>query len=112
MIEVVPATMEHARAIRLRDGDAMEIAALGETQESALAKTLGRALWAETYLVDGEPGAIAELRTQYELLVSFVHADYARSIRWLKWLGFDLGPAVPTGPLGAPFRQATMRGLA
>jgi hypothetical protein len=36
----------------------MEIAALGETQESALAKTLGRALWAETYLVDGEPGAI------------------------------------------------------
>ncbi len=150
MIEIVPATMAHARAIRLRDGDAMEIAALGETQESALAKTLGRAVWAETYLVDGEPGAIvgiilpsllgsiaspflitgqpierhrksfmeqtrdrvAELRTQYALLVSFVHADYARSIRWLGWLGFELGPAVPTGPLGAPFRQATMRGLA
>jgi hypothetical protein len=148
VIVIVPATLDHARAIELRPGDAMEIAALGETQESALRKTLDRSLWAETYLVDGEPavlrgvilpclvGTVAnawlmsgrpierhrksfmeltrlgveKLRTEHELLVSYVHADYARSIRWLRWLGFEIGPPRPTGPLGAPFREATLRG--
>jgi hypothetical protein len=147
VIEVVPATLEHARAIRLRPGDAMEIAALGETRESAFAKTLGRSIWAETYLIDGEPavmrgvilpclvGTVANawlmsgepierhrksfmaltalgidrLRGDYDLIVSYVHADYARSIRWLRWLGFEIGAARPTGPLGAPFHEAVLR---
>ncbi len=149
MIEIVPATLEHARTIRLREGDAMEIRALGETQESALTKTLARAIRAETYLVDGEPAALTGImmpsllgtiaspflmtgepverhrksfmqhtrarveqwRTQYELLVTFVHADYGRAIAWLRWLGFELAPACPVGPLAAPFHQATLKGL-
>lgn len=58
MIEIVPATMEHARRINLRPGDAAEIAALGVTKEEGLRKSLDRSLWAETYFVDGEPAAI------------------------------------------------------
>jgi hypothetical protein len=58
VIEIVPATMSHARAIRLRDGDAREVAALGFTQEEGFAISLGRAVWADAYLVDGEVGAI------------------------------------------------------
>jgi hypothetical protein len=150
VIEVVPATMAHARAIRLRPGDRREIEALGETPESAFTKTLARSLWAETYLIDGEPavmrgviplcllGGIANawllsgepverhrksfleltrrgverLRGEHRLLLSWVHADYARAIRWLRWLGFDLEPARPLGPLGAPFHKATLKGHA
>lgn len=148
MIEVVPATMNHARAIRLRPGDALEIAALGETQESSFAKALGRSLWAEAYLIDGEVAVIRgviltsllggvanawllsgepierhrrsfmeltragieRLRGEHEHIVSCVHADYARSIRWLRWLGFEIGPAQPIGPLNAPFHTATLKG--
>ncbi len=59
MITIVPATMEHARAIDLRAGDAREIAALGLTKEEGLQRSLDCAVWAEAYLVDGEVAAIA-----------------------------------------------------
>jgi hypothetical protein len=140
--------MAHALAIRLRPGDALEIAALGETQESSFAKALARSLWAETYLIDGEPAVlrgvilpsllgsteanawlmsgepierhrksfmrltrdgVRELHAQYDTLVSFVHRDYARSIAWLRWLGFEIGPVISIGPLDAPFHKATLR---
>ncbi len=147
-IEIVPSTMAHARAIRLRAGDLMEIDAMGETQESAFEKTLGASLWAETYLIEGEPavmrgviprsllGGVANawlmsgrpverhrksfmtltregverMRHDWRELVSFVHADYRRSIAWLGWLGFALEPAAPLGPKGALFHKATLRG--
>jgi hypothetical protein len=57
-IEVVPATMEHARAIVLRPGDAREIAAHGVTQEEGLRLSLERSLWADAYLAAGEVAAI------------------------------------------------------
>lgn len=60
-IEIVPATMAHARALALRPGDAMEIAALGVTKEAALHDSMVRSLWAETYLVDGAPAAMLGL---------------------------------------------------
>ena len=59
MIEIVPATMTHARAIDLRPGDAAEIAAMGLDKLGAVESALARALWADTYLVDGEVAAIA-----------------------------------------------------
>lgn len=61
MIEIVPATREHGRRLHLRVGDALEIAALGASKEQALDASLSRSLWAETYLVDGEPAAILGL---------------------------------------------------
>lgn len=146
MITVVPATMNHARAIELRDGDAREVAALGSTKEEAIARGLSRALWAETYLVDGEVAAIVgvsfetllgdrtiwmltgtpvdrcrkdflritrakvrELLARHRTLTCDVHADYAGAIRWLRWLGFEIGPARPMDPVGASFHAATLR---
>jgi GNAT superfamily N-acetyltransferase len=59
VISIVKASMEHARAIELRDGDAREIAALGFTREEGIGRSLDSALWADAYLVDGEVAAIA-----------------------------------------------------
>jgi hypothetical protein len=149
IIKVVPATLEHARAIRLRDGDALEVAALGVARDEAFAASLARSIWAETYLVDGEPAAILglilpsllgrvaspwlmtgqpverhrksflritrrrveQMRGEWDLLVSWVHADYPRAIRWLRWLGFEISAARPFGLRGDLFHQATLKGL-
>jgi hypothetical protein len=58
VIEIVPATLEHARAIDLRDADAREIAAHGLSKEAGLSFSLDRALWADAYLVDGKVAAL------------------------------------------------------
>ncbi len=122
--------MAHAALIQLRDGDALEVAAFGLSKESAIEQSMARSLWAETYLIDGEPAAIVGLglsafvgghRVPWLLtgpacerhkrgfmvesrrqvarmldtvspLINFVHADYARAIRWLAWLGFEIDP--------------------
>ncbi len=60
-IEIVPATLCHAHGLRLREGDALEVAAFGLTKEQAIAQSMARSLWAETYLIDGEPAAIVGL---------------------------------------------------
>lgn len=148
-LRIVPTTMAHAQALVPRPGDVAEIAALGLTVVEGLRLSLERALWADTYLVDGEVAAVAGLglpsllgrvatpwlvtgepvdrqrrtflrltgarvarmRREWDLLVNHVHADYAQSIRWLAWLGFEIEPARPFGPYGALFHRATLRGL-
>jgi GNAT superfamily N-acetyltransferase len=40
-----------------------------------------------------------------------VHAEYAEAIRWLRWLGFAIGPPQPRGPHGAPFRPFSIGAL-
>ena len=141
MIEIVPARAEHAARLVLRAGDAAEVAAYGLTKEQAIADSLARSLWAETYLIDGEVAAIAGLglssllgghgvpwlltgpacerhKRRFVLesrrqvarmlgeaapLINYVHADYARAVRWLEWLGFTLD--APVAIEGAPFRR-------
>jgi hypothetical protein len=61
MIEIVPSTLDHARRLQLRHGDACEVAACGLSKEDAIAQSLARSLWAETYLVDGEVAAMVGL---------------------------------------------------
>lgn len=39
----------------------------------------------------------------YGTLRNVVYSKHERSKRWLQWLGFKLGPAVPLGPEGALF---------
>jgi hypothetical protein len=51
---------------------------------------------------------LAEVRGQWPVLVDYVHADYAEAHRWLKWLGFTIGPAEPYGRLAAPFCRASI----
>lgn len=51
-----------------------------------------------------------EMRRAYPaLLINFVDARNAVSLRWLAWLGFVIAPAAPHGVLGLPFHRFTMR---
>jgi hypothetical protein len=40
----------------------------------------------------------------YPVLQNWVHEDNELAIRWLEWLGFDVGEPEPHGPNGAMFR--------
>ncbi len=44
----------------------------------------------------------------YEYLFNYVHSENKKSIRWLKWLGFDVKPAEPIGVDGAQFHRFEM----
>lgn len=148
-IEIVPATLDHARAIRLRPGDAREIAAMGLTPIAAFEQSMSRSLWAQAYVIDGEVAAlvglainsilggvgapwlltgrpvdrhrklflqetrrgVARMRAEFSRLANHVHAEYGEAIRWLRWLGFGIGPAEPKGPHAAPFRRFSIGDL-
>jgi len=149
MITIVPATLDHARAIRLRRGDARELDALGVDRLRAFELSMARSLWADAYLIDGEVAAlvglavdsllggigapwlltgrpvdrhrklflqetrrgVARMRAEFPRLANHVHAEYGEAIRWLRWLGFAIGPAEPKGPHAAPFRRFSIGDL-
>lgn len=64
MISVVPATLAHAKAIHLRDGDRREIEAFGLSPHEGLARSLARSVWADAYLAGGEVAALVGLALQ------------------------------------------------
>lgn len=39
----------------------------------------------------------------YRYIFNYVHAQHDKSLRWLKWLGFDIHPAEPVGINGEMF---------
>jgi hypothetical protein len=51
----------------------------------------------------------AAMLAEHGTLTAHVHAEYREAVRWLAWLGFEISPAQPLGPHGAPFHQATLR---
>lgn len=46
--------------------------------------------------------------TRHRHLFNYVDARNTAAIRWLKWLGFDFGEAVPYGPKRLPFYPFTL----
>lgn len=52
---------------------------------------------------------VEEWKLQYRLLTNLVDADYTKAIRWLAWLGFEIGEPEPRGLNGAMFRTIEMR---
>ena len=146
VVEIVPATMEHAQRIVLRPGDARELEALGTTMPEAFVFSTARPIWAQTYLIDGEIAAMVGLsvnsllagraepwlvtglpvdrhpklflketragvdrmRGQFPILTSWVHAEYHQAIRWLRWLGFDIGPPRGVAPYGEQFCRVSI----
>lgn len=54
---------------------------------------------------------VQQWRRQYPFLTNYVDARYGGAIRWLRWLGFDLGPEEMIGLNNAPFRRVTMTGV-
>lgn len=49
------------------------------------------------------------LAAPFALLTNYVDARNAVSIRWLRWLGFEIEPAAPFGIHGLPFHRFSMR---
>ena len=45
---------------------------------------------------------------RHPTLVNYVDARNTAAIRWLEWLGFEIGSATPYGPNGLLFRQFHM----
>lgn len=48
-------------------------------------------------------------RRRHGVLVNRVDARNRASLRWLRWLGFEIAPAAPFGPDGMPFHRFVMR---
>ena len=49
-----------------------------------------------------------DIRKDYRYLENFVDARNTMSIKWLKWLGFEMDEAEPYGIHGEPFHKFTM----
>lgn len=54
-------------------------------------------------------GYVSEMTEGFDTLINYVDARNAKSIRWLRWLGFDLEEARPAGVFGMPFHKFSMR---
>lgn len=52
---------------------------------------------------------VEQMLNRFPVLENFVSARNRRAVRWLKWLGFCLSPAVPMGRYGVPFHRFEMR---
>ena len=50
-----------------------------------------------------------EMLDVYGILRNWVDARNTASIRWLRWLGFEIGEAQPFGAFGLPFHPFEMR---
>ena len=54
------------------------------------------------------PPVIQDMLNQCPKLFNYVHTENRVSIRWLKWLGFEIEEAEPFGPEGELFHRFTM----
>jgi hypothetical protein len=54
---------------------------------------------------------IACMRAQFATLANHVDNRNTLSMRWLRWLGFEIEEPKPYGVLQLPFRRFTMKGL-
>jgi hypothetical protein len=52
---------------------------------------------------------VRQLLEECGILYQYVDARYAAALRWVKWLGFAVGPPVAHGPHGLPFCPAVIR---
>lgn len=53
---------------------------------------------------------VEQMRLNHRTLLNFTDARYARALAWMRWMGFEMHPAVPYGIDGEPFHPFTMRG--
>ena len=51
---------------------------------------------------------VQQAHQKYRLLRNYVDARYLPAIRWVKWLGFEVLPAVPIGPDNTLFHEFRM----
>jgi hypothetical protein len=51
---------------------------------------------------------LREAMQRHSKLINYVDARNADAVRWLAWLGFTIGPAVPYGASRLPFHEFTL----
>lgn len=56
----------------------------------------------------GSRAVLMEMLQRHQQLVNYVDARNVVAIRWLSWLGFTIGDAVPYGVQGLPFHKFHM----
>lgn len=54
-------------------------------------------------------GMVDQMQAPYRLLTNHVDARNRLSIRWLRWMGFEIAPVAPWGPDGLPFHRFERR---
>lgn len=54
-------------------------------------------------------GVVRYMASIYPVMDNWVDARNRKAIRWLKWLGFEMGEPEPFGPQGLPFRHFIWR---
>lgn len=94
--------------------EGLVLALFGDAQHSA---GLGVPWLISTVHVDRYPReflrvckpAVAEMLAHHGCLLNYVDARNLTAIRWLRWLGFAFGEAVPYGHAGLPFLPFTMK---
>lgn len=52
---------------------------------------------------------LSQVSSRYSVLFNFVDARNENAIKWLRWLGFTLGPAIPYGQDKLPFHPFELR---
>jgi hypothetical protein len=71
-----------------------------------------------TQLLDQHPQALAKMsrewithiRPSYRRLYNYVWDEHKEALRWLQWLGFEMGAPEPRGPFSKLFRRFEMKG--
>jgi hypothetical protein len=63
----------------------------------------------QSALLRESPAIINDMLSVCERLYNYVHIGNKASIRWLKWLGFEMQPAEPYGISGDLFYKFEMR---
>lgn len=52
---------------------------------------------------------VRKLLEVWPLLTNYVDARYTKALRWVEWLGFQIGDPVPFGVAGLPFHPISIR---
>lgn len=54
---------------------------------------------------------IAKWKKRHSIMRNYIHVDNKITIRWLRWLGFDIQPPKPYGVKGELFHQFELRSI-
>lgn len=114
-IESLEMSMKNSRKVVVVYDDDIPLAVLGIVLRDFLSGvgvpwllSTEQALKHKRQFLELSPPVIEEMLNLCPKLVNHVHAENRLSIRWLKWLGFTIECAKPTGLGGELFHRFTM----
>ena len=92
--------------------DGVPVAIFGLPVVSQLPRT-GVPWMMGTDALDDMPAALGRVsaevvdqwKEQVDAMVNYVDSRNRKAVKWLEWLGFEIGEAEPRGPYGVPFHK-------